>query len=52
MAHDVSTTTDARGGATPHAMQIQQLAAMEVANPNKSLNAGLIGCAVTNVDFL
>jgi hypothetical protein len=26
-------------------MQVQQLAAMQIAHPNKSLNAGLTGCA-------
>jgi hypothetical protein len=38
-------TTDACGVAIPHAMQIQQLAAMQAADPDKSLNAGLTGCA-------
>jgi hypothetical protein len=45
MAHDASTTTDACGGTIPHVMQIQQLAAMQAADPDKCLNAGLIGCA-------
>jgi hypothetical protein len=44
MARDTSTTTDARGGMIPHAMQVQQLAAMQAANPDKSLNVGLAGC--------
>jgi hypothetical protein len=35
--------TDARGGKIPHAMQVQQLAAMQAAHPDKSLNAGLTG---------
>jgi hypothetical protein len=41
----MSTTTDARGGMIPHVMQVQQLVAMQSAHPNKSLNAGLTGCA-------
>jgi hypothetical protein len=40
-----STTTDTRGGMIPHAMQVQQLAAMQAAHPDKSLNAGLTNCA-------
>jgi hypothetical protein len=44
-AQDVSTTTDTRGGTIPHAMQVQQLATMQASHPDKSLNAGLIGCA-------
>jgi hypothetical protein len=40
-----STTTDARGGTIPHTMQVQQLAAMQIAHPDKSLNDGLTGCA-------
>jgi hypothetical protein len=44
-ARGASTTTDARGGTVPHAMQGRQLAAMQAAHPNKSLNAGLTGCA-------
>jgi hypothetical protein len=43
--HSVSTTTDACGGTIPHVMQVQQLAAMQEAHPNKSLNAGLTGYA-------
>jgi hypothetical protein len=43
--HRASTTTDARGGTVPHAMQIQQLAAMQAARPDKGLNAGLTGYA-------
>jgi hypothetical protein len=42
-AHGVSTTTDVHGGTTPHAMKVQQLAAMQAAHPDRSLNAGLIG---------
>jgi hypothetical protein len=38
-----STTTDARGGKIPHALQVQQLAAMQAAHPDKSLNSGLTG---------
>jgi hypothetical protein len=41
MTRGVSTTTDACGGTIPHAMQVQQLAAMQAAHPDKSLNAGL-----------
>jgi hypothetical protein len=44
MARCASTTTDTHGGTIPHAMQIQQLASMQVAGPDKGLNAGLIGC--------
>jgi hypothetical protein len=44
MARDTSTTTDARGGTILHVMQVQQLAAMQAAHPNKSLNVGLTGC--------
>jgi hypothetical protein len=40
-AHGASTTTDARGGTIPHAMQLQKLAAMQEAHPDKNLNAGL-----------
>jgi hypothetical protein len=44
--HSMSTTTtDACGGTNLHAMQIQQLASMQAAHPDKSLNAGLTGCA-------
>jgi hypothetical protein len=43
--YDMSTTTDAYGGTNLHVMQIQQLAAMQAARPNKSLNAGLTSCA-------
>jgi hypothetical protein len=42
-AHRSSTTTDARGGTILHAMQVQQLAAMQAAHPDQSLNAGLTG---------
>jgi hypothetical protein len=42
-AHGASTTTDARGGTIPQAMQVQQLAAMQAAHPDKSLNASLAG---------
>jgi hypothetical protein len=45
MAHGASTTTDVCGGTIPHIMQIQQLAAMQAADPDKRLNAGLTGCA-------
>jgi hypothetical protein len=44
-AQGASTTTDERGGTIPHAMQVQQLAAMQAAHPDKSLNANLTGCA-------
>jgi hypothetical protein len=40
----VSATTDARGGMIPRAMQVHQLASMQAAGPDKSLNAGLTGC--------
>jgi hypothetical protein len=43
--HGTSTATDSCGGTIPHAMQVQQLAAMQAALPNKSLNASLTGCA-------
>jgi hypothetical protein len=43
-AHSASTTTDARGGTVPHVMQVQQLAAMQAALPDQSLNVGLTGC--------
>jgi hypothetical protein len=43
-AQGPSTTTDERGGAIPHVMQVQQLAAMQAAHPDKSLNAGLTSC--------
>jgi hypothetical protein len=43
-AQGASTTTDARGGTIPHVMQVQQLAAMQAAHPDKSLNAGLTSC--------
>jgi hypothetical protein len=43
-AHDASTTTDACGGTIPHAIQVQQLVAMQAAHPDKSLNLGLTGC--------
>jgi hypothetical protein len=45
MARGASTTTDTRGGTIPHAMQVQQLAVMQATHPDKSLNAGLTGCA-------
>jgi hypothetical protein len=45
MARGASTTTDARGGTIPHVMQVQQLAAMQAAHLDKSLNAGLTSCA-------
>jgi hypothetical protein len=45
MAQSASTTTDTCGGTIPHAMQIQQLAAMQAVDPGKSLNAGLNSCA-------
>jgi hypothetical protein len=44
-AQGASTTTDVCGGTIPHAMQVQQLEAMQAAHPNKSLNAGLTGRA-------
>jgi hypothetical protein len=43
--HSASASTDVRGGTVPHATQIQQLAAMQAARPDKGLNAGLTGCA-------
>jgi hypothetical protein len=43
--HSASTTTDACGGTIPHVMQVQQLAAMQAARPNKRLNAGLTSYA-------
>jgi hypothetical protein len=36
-AQGASTTTDARGGTIPHTMQIQQLAAMQAADPTRAL---------------
>jgi hypothetical protein len=42
-AHGSGTTTDACGGMISRAMQLQQLAAMQEAHPDKSLNAGLTG---------
>jgi hypothetical protein len=42
-AQGASTTPDACGGTIPHAMQVQQLAAMQAAHPYKSLNASLAG---------
>jgi hypothetical protein len=45
LAQGASTTIDACGGAIPHAMQVQQLAAMQAAHCDKSLNVGLTGCA-------
>jgi hypothetical protein len=47
-AQGMSTTTDACGEIVPHAMQVQQLAAMQGAHPDKSLNAGLTGCAASH----
>jgi hypothetical protein len=44
MTRGTSTTTNARGGTIPHAMQVQQLAAIQAAHPDQSLNAGLTGC--------
>jgi hypothetical protein len=44
-AHSTSTTTDAHGGTIPQVMQVQQLAAMQGAHPNKSLNSSLTSCA-------
>jgi hypothetical protein len=44
-AQGASTTTDARGGMIPRAMQIHQLTTMQAAGPDKNLNAGLPGCA-------
>jgi hypothetical protein len=41
----MSTTTDAREGMIPHHVQVQQLAAIQAAQPDKSLNAGLTSCA-------
>jgi hypothetical protein len=43
--HGTSIATDACGGTNLHVMQEQQLAAMQAARPDKSLNAGLTGCA-------
>jgi hypothetical protein len=43
--HGTDITTDAREGTNLHVTQEQQLAAMQVAYPGKSLNAGLTGCA-------
>jgi hypothetical protein len=43
--HGTSTTTDAHGGMVPDAMLVQQLAAMHASRFDKSLNAGLTGCA-------
>jgi hypothetical protein len=41
--------TDACGGTILHAIQVQQLAAMQAAHPDRSLNAGLTGCvAITS----
>jgi hypothetical protein len=41
----MSIATDACGGTNLHVMREQQLAAMQAACPDKSLNAGLTGCA-------
>jgi hypothetical protein len=43
--HNTSTTTDTCGGTILHVMQVQQMAVMQAAHPDKSLNAGLTGCA-------
>jgi hypothetical protein len=47
-AHDASPRREHHHrracGTIPHAMQIQQLAVMQAADPDKSLNAGLTGC--------
>jgi hypothetical protein len=42
-AQGASTTIDAWGGTIPHDIQVKQLAAMQAAHPDKSLNAGLTG---------
>jgi hypothetical protein len=44
-AHSASATIDARRGMIPHAMQVQQLVAMQAARPDKRHNAGLTSCA-------
>jgi hypothetical protein len=44
-AHYSGGVTDARGGANLHVTRKQQLAAMQVIRPGKSLNAGLTSCA-------
>jgi hypothetical protein len=41
----VSATTDSREGTIPHDVQVQQLATMQAAYPDQSLNAGLTSCA-------
>jgi hypothetical protein len=47
--HGASTTTDTHGGTILHAMQVQQLAAMQAARPDNSLNVGLTDCvAITS----
>jgi hypothetical protein len=43
--HGASITTNACGGTNLHVTQEQQLAAMQAANPGKSLNASLTDCA-------
>jgi hypothetical protein len=43
--HGVCTATNVRGGMILHAMQVPQLAVMQAAHPDKSLNAGPTGCA-------
>jgi hypothetical protein len=43
--HGTSIATDARGGTNLHVMQEQQLAAMQAACPDNSLNVGLTDCA-------
>jgi hypothetical protein len=45
MTRGASTTTNTHGGTIPRAMQVHQLAAMQAADPDKRLNAGLTGCA-------
>jgi hypothetical protein len=47
--HSACIATDACGGMNLHIMREQQLVAMQVACPGKSLNAGLTGCtAITS----
>jgi hypothetical protein len=43
-AQGASTTTDVREGMIPHDVEVQQLAAMQAAHPDKSINAGLTNC--------
>jgi hypothetical protein len=40
----MSTSIVTRGGTIPRAMQMHQLAVMQAAGSDKSLNAGLSGC--------